>query len=94
VRRSFSQTDYPTNRLTDYPTNRPTAYPTALLTKPRIPRIQKNPVRMRSADATVTMCMCGSDGVSTARIPSDTYTSGLTSTAYFMNGTADNPCHG
>ena len=45
-------------------------------------------------EATATIGMCGSDGVRTARIPSDTYTRGLIRTRYFMIGTADSPCQG
>jgi hypothetical protein len=38
--------------------------------------------------------MCGISGVSDPRMPSATYTSGFTSTMYFIAGTASSPRQG
>ena len=47
-----------------------------------------------SAITTSSHGMWGNPGVSAPRIPSETYTSGLTSTAYLINGTGVSHCHG
>jgi hypothetical protein len=68
--------------------------PIARLWKPRMPIVQKTTVSDASPARTSGSGMCGRVGVMAPRMPSDTYTSGLTRTRYFMIGTADRPCHG
>ena len=52
------------------------------------------PAITMSATPTTASGMCGTAGVSAPRIPSDTYTIGLISTAYFIAGTTSSPRHG
>src|SRR5205823_36417 len=66
----------------------------ALLSNARSPSTRKITVVAISAISITAVFMCGIDGVSAARIPSDTYTSGLMSTAYFIAGTTCRPAHG
>src|SRR5207253_7397971 len=66
----------------------------ALLSNARNPRTRNSAVVAISAISITAVFMCGIDGVSAARIPSDTYTSGLMSTAYFIAGTTRKPAHG
>src|SRR5687768_17822116 len=70
------------------------SHPSARFMNDLIPRVQKTAVITTSAPMTTGSDICSAPGVSAARIPSATYTSGLMSTAYFITGTALNPCHG
>ena len=60
----------------------------------RVPITEKNARSPTSARMTTASGMCGIAGVSVPRIPSATYTSGFTSTAYFITGTRSRPRHG
>src|SRR4029079_8779397 len=66
----------------------------ALLSNARNPRTRKSAVVAISATSITDTFMCGNDGVSAARSPSDTYTSGFTSTRYCIAGTTFSPAHG